>query len=66
MQISYVIVLFTQILLQQPYQSWPPIVIKGDNWETLYSKQLGNLEVLQTVGDAIAWANNLIHTIENS
>lgn len=47
-------------------QPWPPTIVKGAGWDELYQNAKGNLQVLQTVDEAIAWANELIAKIENS
>jgi len=47
-------------------QEWPPIISKGDNWDTLYASQVGNLPVIQDVEDAVDWVNNLISEINKS
>ena len=47
-------------------QSWPPIIISGDNWDSLYNSQILGLDVIQTVADAIIWSNALISKIEQS
>jgi hypothetical protein len=39
-------------------------VVKGENWDELYESQLGDLDVLQSVDEAVAWANRLIAAIE--
>ncbi len=44
-------------------QDWPPIVTKGVGWDDLYQNQRGTLDVLSTVDEAIAWANELIDKI---
>lgn len=45
--------------------AWPPqIEPRTDDWETLYSAQKGNLPVLGTVQEAVAWANNLVSVID--
>ena len=45
-------------------QSWPPKVVAGENWSTIYSTQKRSLPVLPTVDEAIAWANDLVARIE--
>ena len=45
-------------------QKWPPAIVKGRDWDTLYERQLGDLDVLQTVDEAIIWANAFIDSIE--
>ena len=47
-------------------QQWPPTIVKGDGWEGLYDEQRENLDILPTVDEAIAWANDLIARIDNS
>jgi hypothetical protein len=47
-------------------QSWPPKIVKGDGWDTLYSSQVSELDVFQNVDEAIAWTNDLIIAIENT
>ncbi len=44
-------------------QDWPPVIVKGQDWGRLYSDQLLPDPVLQTVDEAIAWANVLIAEI---
>ena len=56
----------TRLFASRKMQTWPPTVTKGANWDQLYSAQVEDLDVLQTVDEAITWANNLIHIIENS
>lgn len=47
-------------------QPWPPIIVKGTLWDSLYDAQKGSLPVLSTVDEAIAWANGLIAKIAAS
>jgi hypothetical protein len=47
-------------------QDWPPTVIRGSGWNELYESQLGDLDVLQSVDDAVVWTNELINTISDS
>jgi hypothetical protein len=46
-------------------QTWPPKIVKGDAWDVAYNYQKGELPVLPTVDEAIAWANELISKIDN-
>lgn len=46
--------------------AWPPVIIKGEGWETTYNGQRNELPVLSTVDEAIEWANDLIRKIEES
>lgn len=47
-------------------QTWPPVVKAGSDWETLYSRQLPAGDLLRTVDEAVAWANELIARIDAS
>lgn len=47
-------------------QSWPPVIVKGERWDSLYNEQRGKLSVLPTVDEAIAWANELITRIDQA
>lgn len=44
-------------------QTWPPTVVKGEGWDSLYEEAGRNLPVLPTVDQAITWANELIASI---
>ena len=44
-------------------QAWPPTIIAGDCWNTLYDAQSEGLSVLPTVLEAVEWANALIARI---
>jgi len=45
-------------------QPWPSSVVKNENWDASYLDQKGDLNVLDTVDEAIAWANELIAKID--
>ena len=45
--------------------SWPPVVEKGEFWDKVYSAQKLDLPILQTVEEAIEWANNLIKKVDD-
>ncbi len=47
-------------------QPWPPRIVKGENWDSLYAEQAASLNVLPTADEAVEWANELIATIDNS
>ena len=47
-------------------QSWPPAVVKGDDWETLYNDANFKHGVSRTIDEAIAWANELVGRIAES
>ena len=45
-------------------QPWPATVLKNEGWATVYEAQKGDLPVLPTVDEAVAWANDLIARID--
>lgn len=47
-------------------QAWPPVIAAGPDWENLYSRQLPAGDLLPTVNEAVAWANELIARIDAS
>ena len=47
-------------------QEWPPMISKGVGWDSLYFSQAEGLNVLPTVDDAVAWANDLIAKIDSA
>jgi hypothetical protein len=47
-------------------QSWPPIIVKSDGWDRLYSSQVNELDVFKNFDVAIAWTNDLIIAIDES
>ena len=47
-------------------QEWPPVITRGDGWDTLYSSQISGLEVIPDINEAVAWANNLIKAIDGA
>jgi len=47
-------------------QTWPPVVVKSEGWESLYNEQADGLEVLSTVDEAVMWVNEFIATIDKA
>ena len=47
-------------------QAWPPRIVKGIDWGTLYTAQRSSLPVLDSVDKAIVWGNDLIAEIAAS
>lgn len=46
--------------------AWPPVVEKGEGWDSVYEEQKGALPVLMTVDEAILWVNELIEKIKTA
>ena len=47
-------------------QSWPPTVTANDGWNELYASARHDLPVLETATEAVDWANELVHKIDES
>lgn len=47
-------------------QAWPPIIEAGPNWDSLYLEQKGNASVLETVDEAVTWANDFVARIDGA
>jgi hypothetical protein len=45
---------------------WPPSIMKSDEWDRVYNAQRRGLDVLETVDEAITWANALIEQIDKA
>ena len=47
-------------------QDWPPTVVAREGWEEQYRSLAGGLQVLQSIGEAVEWANGLIGRIASA
>jgi hypothetical protein len=47
-------------------QEWPPLIRKGEDWDSLYESQAESLLIAGSVDEAIAWTNNLIAHIDST
>lgn len=47
-------------------QSWPPRIVSGEHWDTLYSEAADGLNVLPGVEEAVPWVNEPIDRIARS
>lgn len=52
-----------QLFAYRKCQAWPPLVVKGEGWDSLYNHAKGMLSVLATVDEAVVWVNDLIEKI---
>ncbi len=50
----------TRLFAARRAQQWPPTVVEYDDWDTIYAEAAEGLNVLATVTEAVAWANDLI------
>jgi hypothetical protein len=55
-----------RLFISRKQQNWPPFIIKGKGWDTLYESQINGLDVFQSVDEAIIWGNDLISEIINA
>lgn len=46
--------------------AWPPVIIGGEEWESLYRAAAEGLDVLADATSAIAWGNEFVQLIANS
>lgn len=44
-------------------QTWPPLIVAGERWDTLYAEAVEGVDVLPSVDDAALWANDLVQRI---
>ncbi|HEY3545098.1 MAG TPA: nucleotidyl transferase AbiEii/AbiGii toxin family protein [Propionicimonas sp.] len=47
-------------------QEWPPTIVSGNQWDTLYTQAADGLDVLAGLDEAIAWANQFIRRIDSA
>lgn len=45
-------------------QEWPPTIVAGNQWDTLYTEAADGLDVLAGLDEAIAWVNEFIRRID--
>lgn len=44
-------------------QAWPPTIVSGDGWATLYEAAVEDIAVLPNVVGAVAWVNEFVERI---
>lgn len=47
-------------------QSWPPSVSTHDHWDALYATAAEGLDVIESVEEAVDWANSLIAQVDSA
>jgi len=47
-------------------QVWPPVIVENEGWTPIYLAQAGNLDVLASAEEAVAWCNDLIVAITSA
>jgi hypothetical protein len=50
----------TRLFATRQEQSWPPTIVAHTGWTSIYAEAADGLEVLASVDEAVAWANELI------
>ena len=58
--------LCAKLFTYRKVHQWPPSIVKGHEWEVVYNAQKRGLDVLPSVDEAIAWANELIERIDRA
>lgn len=58
--------IFIRLFDYRHMQKWPAKVVKNNEWENLYLTQAEDLNVLESLDEAIIWANELIKKIDAS
>lgn len=54
-----------QLFAQRRLQPWPTLIRVRNSWEQLYQAQKQKLPILDTVQEAVSWANELILKIDS-
>ena len=44
-------------------QQWPPAIVVGNQWDTLYAEAATGLDVLPTIEEAVSWTNDFIQRV---
>ena len=47
----------SRLFASRKAQAWKPTVVAYEDWDTIYAEASAGLDVLPTVEEAIAWAN---------
>lgn len=47
-------------------QTWPPVIVIGENWDTLYAEATEGVDVVPTVEQAVDWANKFVRRIADA
>lgn len=53
----------TRLFDYRQQQAWPPTIVAGNQWDTLYAEAAVGLDVLATIEEAVNWTNNFIQRI---
>lgn len=52
-----------QLFDYRQQQAWPPTIVVGENWDTLYAEAVDGLDLLPAIEPAVAWANDFVQRI---
>lgn len=53
-----------RLLKYRRQHAWPPSVVAGDGWDTIYAIAVEDVDALPDVTTAVAWVNAFISRIE--
>lgn len=54
----------TRLFDYRQQQAWPPTIVSGAGWETLYLEAAASLGVLASLDEAVGWANSFVQRID--
>lgn len=56
----------TRLFDYRRQKAWPPAIVAGDQWDTLYAEAAEGLDVLPTVEEAVRWVNDFVRHIDTA
>lgn len=56
----------TRLFDYRRQKAWPPAIVAGDQWDTLYAEAAEELDVLPTVEEAVRWVNDFVRHIDTA
>ena len=56
----------TRLFANRKIQTWPPKVVKGDGWDSLYDAARLGIAGIRPIDEAIEWANGFIAKIDSA
>lgn len=56
----------TRLFDYRRQKAWPPAIVAGDQWDTLYAEAGEELDVLPTVEEAVRWVNDFVRHIDTA
>lgn len=66
LDLAQIAVTCARLFAYRQQHPWPPTIVLGNQWESLYAEAIEDLDVLMSAEDAIAWVNSLVQRISAS